>query len=581
MVVLGTFVNSLIFGITDLVARLFGIYDILKDLMGLDLGWWEDIINYIGKAKSGYQELIESSDRAQTALASKAATKAAEDRANAIADQYKKEADAADKAAKATKAQSEEAARVAAETSNAIATAIAAVAAGFAQFRQEHTRFVEDLKKNQQRALDDIAQLSADGEWIPVDQYQRTLNQLNRANEDFFTQRKRQLQDQIRQAEASKVGSTDKAAVAAANETIRLANIELKSLETKQTVLDDHALANAKEITERQKIIDKREQEISRLEAIRNTTEEFLKNTRAAAQTSIFEGSLRGMTELEAGLARINQERELAIKSAKESIGYSDQGQNTTEQVFALKEMVDAQDKLAAARRADLKTANTWQAGWETAFVSYFDNLSNASKIAAEQMNVIGSAMESALDGFLETGKVNFKSFAADIIRGLLKISIQAEIAERALAMRNAFKGGSSVFGALLSGVMGAAGGMAAGGGSMGVQGDYFGGVSDWASNSYAGKAVGGPVKAGVPYMTGESGRELFMPSVDGTIITNAKLNAMMAQQPAQVSGGGTQVVNNISISALDTRSVAQFFAENKKLLSGAVDSARRDQGRR
>ena len=590
-----TFVVSLVIEMGDLLARLGGIYDVLKDLFGLDLGWWDVLVNKIREGKQAWLDLIDSTESAaenqaaqQLVKDAQSAKKAAEDRAQAIANGYKHQAKAADKAAKATRAQAEEAARVAAETGAAIANAVAAVAVGFASFRAEHTRFVEDLERNQSRALDDIAMLGESGEWVPVDAYQRTLNQLNRANEDFYVQRKRQLQDQIKAAEASRVGTTDKAQIAAANETVRLATIELGKLDEKQVALENIAKANAREITALQSILDLRAQEIERMQAIRDTTEEFLKGVREAQSASIFEGSLRGMTELEAGMTKINQDHKLAIQAAKESIGYSDSGQNTPEQEAALQRMVTAQKELTAARQADLMTANSWSAGWDSAFVAYFDNLSNASKIAAEQMNVIGSAMTSALDGFLETGKINFKSFTADIIRGLLKISIQAEIAERALAMRNAFKGGGSIFGALLGGVMGAAGGMmgaaggmAAGTGSMGVTGDYFGGVSDWASNSFAGKATGGPVKAGVPYMTGESGRELFMPSTDGTIITNAKLNAMMAQQPVAVGSSGTNVVNNISISAIDSRGVAQFFAENKRLLSGAVDSARRDQGRK
>ena len=36
-------------------------------------------------------------------------------------------------------------------------------------------------------------------------------------------------------------------------------------------------------------------------------------------------------------------------------------------------------------------------------------------------------------------------------------------------------------------------------------------------------RAMGGPVTAGKPYLVGESGPELFMPKIDGTIIDNTK----------------------------------------------------------
>jgi len=52
------------------------------------------------------------------------------------------------------------------------------------------------------------------------------------------------------------------------------------------------------------------------------------------------------------------------------------------------------------------------------------------------------------------------------------------------------------------------------------------------------GKALGGPVSAGSPYMVGERGPELFMPSRGGSIIPNNALG-----------GGSTSVVVNVDAS--------------------------------
>jgi len=86
---------------------------------------------------------------------------------------------------------------------------------------------------------------------------------------------------------------------------------------------------------------------------------------------------------------------------------------------------------------------------------------------------------------------------------------------------------------------------------------------------SIGGKAKGGPVSANTPYMTGEQGVELFVPRTNGTIIPNN-----------QLGGGSAPVTNNYitnNINALDSRSVAQVFAENRQSLLGTVEYARKE----
>ncbi|MGB0584297.1 MAG: phage tail tape measure C-terminal domain-containing protein [Candidatus Puniceispirillaceae bacterium] len=52
--------------------------------------------------------------------------------------------------------------------------------------------------------------------------------------------------------------------------------------------------------------------------------------------------------------------------------------------------------------------------------------------------------------------------------------------------------------------------------------------------NSVPGRAIGGPVQAGSPYMVGERGPEMFIPNSSGSIVPNDKM------------GGGITVVNNV-----------------------------------
>lgn len=68
-----------------------------------------------------------------------------------------------------------------------------------------------------------------------------------------------------------------------------------------------------------------------------------------------------------------------------------------------------------------------------------------------------------------------------------------------------------------------------------------------------AGRASGGPVSAGTPYLVGEEGMELFVPDQSGTIIPNHALAATGGR-----GGGGGGDVYNISVQALDGRGAAE-----------------------
>ena len=144
--------------------------------------------------------------------------------------------------------------------------------------------------------------------------------------------------------------------------------------------------------------------------------------------------------------------------------------------------------------------------------------------------------ISNAVDSFVETGKFKFSDFARSVIADLAKMIIKAQI----------FKAIQATLG-------------------------LFG-------FSIPGLATGGPAKADQPYIVGEKGPELFVPKSAGTVIPNNKLGA-----EAQATGTGrveAPVYNNYitnQISALDSKSVAQLFAENRKTLLGTVQMAQRE----
>jgi lambda family phage tail tape measure protein len=141
--------------------------------------------------------------------------------------------------------------------------------------------------------------------------------------------------------------------------------------------------------------------------------------------------------------------------------------------------------------------------------------------------------MNSALDNFVETGKFKFGSFARSVIADLAKIALKAA----------ATKLFSSIFGSVFK---------------------------------IPGLAAGGPVMANKPYVVGEQGPELFVPNSAGSIMTNASMN----KNAGAGSGMGATVNNTYitnNISAIDSRSVAQMFVENRKSLLGASMMARKE----
>ena len=129
--------------------------------------------------------------------------------------------------------------------------------------------------------------------------------------------------------------------------------------------------------------------------------------------------------------------------------------------------------------------------------------------------------MGSAIDNFVKTGKLSMKDFALSVIRDLIAIQMKAAALK--------------FLGMVFSGYT--PGGSAAS--NMPDNIDIGGGWSP------AGKAIGGPVSGGSPYIVGEKGPELFMPAGSGTIIPNHDLSNM---------GSTTNVTNNY-INAIDTKS--------------------------
>lgn len=223
----------------------------------------------------------------------------------------------------------------------------------------------------------------------------------------------------------------------------------------------------------------------------------------------------------------------------------------------------DQANKWAEAEKARAKEAyqigesqRSFEYGWRKAFATYTDNATNAAKMGEQAFVSVTQNLESALDRFVETGKLSFSDLARSIINDLVKIQLKAQA--------------TSLFNSL--GIGNFLGGMFGGGGGGGA---FTNGIKLMPTNlpifKGFGFADGGDPPIGQASLVGERGPELFVPKTAGTIIPNNKLGSM---------GGGTQVVYNgpyiANMSAIDTQSATQFLAANKIAVWSANQSAQR-----
>lgn len=215
------------------------------------------------------------------------------------------------------------------------------------------------------------------------------------------------------------------------------------------------------------------------------------------------------------------------IKTIEEGITLATELQSKTHTNIAYQIL---QQNAALAKQSEVATeisdkSRSFNTGWKTAFNEYANNASNAANRARDIFNSMTNNMNSALDNFVETGKLNFNDLANSIIKDIIKIELKSAAANLLTASK---------------------------------------GIS-W--GSMLGFAEGGTPPVGRASIVGENGPELFVPKSSGTIIPNNQL------------GGGGGVVNNhyYTVNAVDAKSVAQLFAENRKTLYGSVKMAEKE----
>jgi lambda family phage tail tape measure protein len=180
--------------------------------------------------------------------------------------------------------------------------------------------------------------------------------------------------------------------------------------------------------------------------------------------------------------------------------------------------LADATERYLRAQNQAVKAQRegTGEQGFFKEGAKFFRDLPTELENGAKAFQSVMGNMESALDNFVRTGKLSFKSLARSIIQDLIAIQLRA-------SATGLFK---SLFGMYASGGFGT-------GNAYGNQ-DLGGFLAD-----------GGSANANTPYVVGERGPELFVPRSSGTVIPNHAL----------AGAGGTTMVTNNYINAIDTKS--------------------------
>jgi lambda family phage tail tape measure protein len=222
-----------------------------------------------------------------------------------------------------------------------------------------------------------------------------------------------------------------------------------------------------------------------------------------------------------------------AKASAKSAIEAEEARRNTKmpieEQKKYYEEAAKGSAQLKAAAEEEYKNSRKFSTGWSQAFNEYVDNATNAATQAQRIFQSFTQGMEDLLMNLFKTGKFGWKDFVQNIIDVLMRSQIQQLIAKTFGGINPSGGGGGGLLGgSIIPGIL----------------------------------AGGGPAAMNRPYIVGERGPELFVPSSNGQMVPNSGL------------GGGSNVVYNIN--AVDAMSFKQMLARDPSFLYAVSEQGRR-----
>jgi phage-related minor tail protein len=319
---------------------------------------------------------------------------------------------------------------------------------------------------------------------------------------------------------------------------------------------------------------------MERQQALAESLNQIRKEGNQAIADAEAEGAQAALTPLQRQIDVITRGNQKAAQQAAESFAKQFEGMDMT--VKQSQELADGLDlitqkyyKLTEVQVKNLNSSRSFATGWKKAFDEYVDAATNAAAKAERLFMKFTSGIEDALVDFVKTGKLNWKSFVADMAEELLRNQIKETIASfgQALGLGSIFGGSSSgaaigsspskpmyvvditgggtgasgTGGSILDSILGGNKSGSSGGGFfdgiLNVGKSIFGGISDLFGGFFAN---GGNIPAGKFGIVGERGPEFVggpasvMPMGGGggqvTYIINAtdaaSFQALVARDP-------------------------------------------------
>lgn len=319
-------------------------------------------------------------------------------------------------------------------------------------------------------------------------------------------------------------------------EAMKSANeIQAIELET-QKKIDEKKLEFSKKSAEERRAFGKQlaEQEAKEIEAIQLASQEKIRQVRTKNMLAEFAEEQKQQDEINAARAA-EDSRLAAIRTSNQTRTrdmefMKEQLEMRNKMIFATeKEQRLAQVSLEYARRRKEVEAqggpdrqfNLDQVDRQEQMAKLFIEIETAMLRTQRVFDSVWNNMSSAIDNFVKTGKLNMKDFARSVIQDLIAMEMKLQAMALLRGLFNSFMpAGAPVNPSQYA--------LNFSGARLGAQP----------------RANGGPVSGGAPYIVGERGPEMFVPSGSGTIIPNHS----MANQSV------TNVTNNY-INAIDTKS--------------------------
>lgn len=293
-------------------------------------------------------------------------------------------------------------------------------------------------------------------------------------------------------------------------------------------------LADAKANANHQLILAMRDREIQQIERMTKFAQEaetFEKRRLDLEVERVY------MTDFEYKTAteRLSTEKKIAeyqqqIIDARARLG---EGKTYDAEKTRIEDAIRAEKEISAIRQENLiheeYRRTSFSEGWKEAFRRFAEDAQNYGKLASDMFSSVVGNMNSAIDDFVKTGKLNFKSFARSVIQDIIAMMLKFQAMQLLMAGMRALGFGGSLLGSVTI-------------------------------SSLPMKAEGGAIDG--PAIVGEKGPELFIPKSAGTIIPNNRLSDSI--------GGNSQVINNYTINAIDTKSFEQRLLESPNAIWAA-----------